>query len=494
MTFHPVSQELYPGDRYWVPLRIKDHLPNSLETHLGIRGRLHKTDCLDRMPIGRKGSGNAMRAIRYPTPGLDKFEFLARNLHDGQNRYTLTFDGRLDQDRIARAIRLSLDAEPILGCRFVWHPWWPYWERSLDLDTVPLCPVVEVQDLESELGEFLASPLDSLKGIQVRARLFRGSQDVLCIKLTHESADAAGAFDYLALIGKIYRELGTNPAYSPPVNLGRRGQGQVFRNVGFLPLLRACFHFSFPRSHWRFPQSGQRPTGGRFALRRIGPEGRVRMKNYCRDHQVSVNDLMTAAYFRALCELLDPPPDIPLPIEVSVDLRRHLPLRRAEAICNLSGAFFPALRRKAKDTLEDTVAEVHRMTEASQSTSPWLRDVLLLEGAPFSLLRQVAPRLISRQLASGRIIPWLTNVGIIDRRLPDFGDIDLKNASGFGPVPNPPGCFLLTWIFSGNLIISTSFTQDSASPYTGEHLLDAFVRQLSLAGAPQALRTSLVGL
>lgn len=425
---------------------------------------------------------------------MDKFELLARNLQDGQNRFILTFDGRLDKDRITRAIRLGLDAEPVLGCRFVWHPRRPYWERSLDLVSIPPCSVVEARDLEAELGEFLASPLDPLEGIQVRARLFRGAQDVLCIKLTHESGDATAAFDYLALVAKIYRELGTNPAYCPPVNLGRRGQGQVFQNVGFLSLLRACFRFSFPRSRWNFPQGCGRPMGGRFAMRRIGPEGRTRMKSYCQKHQVSVNDLMTAAYFRALCELLDPPPDIPLRFQMSVDLRRHLPSRRAGAVCNLSGAFFPVLRRKFGDTLEDTVAEVHRMMEASRPSCPWLGGALLLEAVPFSLLRRIAPRLMSRQLASGRIMPWLTHMGIMDRRLPDFGDIDLKNFCGFGGVPNPPGCYLLTWILSGNIFISTSFTHDSASLHTGELLFDAFVRQLSPAGAPQAIKTSLTGL
>ena len=435
-----------------------------------------------------------MRPIRYPAPIQDKLMFLSRNIHNGQLGNIITFDGQLDKDRINRAIRLSLDVEPVLGCRFVWHPRRPYWERSLDLDSVPTCSVVEARDLEAELGEFLYSPLDCLNGSQVRARLFRGPQDVLCIKLSHESTDAAGAFDYLALVAKIYRELGTNSAYSPPVNLGRRGQRQVFQNVGFLSLLRACFHFSFPRSRWRFPQSCGRPMGGRLVRRRIGPEGLTRMKGYCREHQVSVNDLIIAVYFRALCEVLDPPPDIPLPLHVTVDLRRHLPSRRAGAVCDLAGAFFPGLRRKFGDTLEDTVAEVHRLMEASRSSCPWLWGALLLEAVPFSLLRRIAPRGMRRQLASGRMIPFLANVGIIDIGPLDFGDINIKNLCGFGPVPNPPGFTLGMSTFSGNLTINTSFTYDSTGPHTAELLLDAFVRQLSPAGAPQAVKTSLTGL
>ncbi len=36
--------------------------------------------------------------------------------------FVMTFEGRLDPARLARAARLLLDAEPMLGCRFVPGP------------------------------------------------------------------------------------------------------------------------------------------------------------------------------------------------------------------------------------------------------------------------------------------------------------------------------------------------------------------------------------
>ncbi len=41
----------------------------------------------------------------------------------------LELDHRLDDERLARAVELTFDAEPVLGCRFVKHPKMPYWER-----------------------------------------------------------------------------------------------------------------------------------------------------------------------------------------------------------------------------------------------------------------------------------------------------------------------------------------------------------------------------
>ena len=36
----------------------------------------------------------------------------------GDVQTVLVFRGSLDRDRLARAVRLMLDAEPVLGCRF----------------------------------------------------------------------------------------------------------------------------------------------------------------------------------------------------------------------------------------------------------------------------------------------------------------------------------------------------------------------------------------
>jgi NRPS condensation-like uncharacterized protein len=45
----------------------------------------------------------------------------------------LDFNARLDVERLSKAIDIALDAEPVLGCRWVPHwrkPWWERLDRS----------------------------------------------------------------------------------------------------------------------------------------------------------------------------------------------------------------------------------------------------------------------------------------------------------------------------------------------------------------------------
>ncbi len=118
-------------------------------------------------------SMNATEApARYPALTLDRMLHLARHLHDGQSRYLITFSARLDTERIARAFELSLDAEPVLGCRFVDHPWRPYWERLPYVKRVPPLSIMET-DNEHSIHAWLGA-LSMLQRVSRSARLFSG--------------------------------------------------------------------------------------------------------------------------------------------------------------------------------------------------------------------------------------------------------------------------------------------------------------------------------
>ena len=79
--------------------------------------------------------------------------YLGRNLNYGYVNTVVQFPGRLDAQRLRRATRLSVDAEPILGCRFVDSWYHPYWQRRNDLDSTPgLFTLVETKDPDDGIG------------------------------------------------------------------------------------------------------------------------------------------------------------------------------------------------------------------------------------------------------------------------------------------------------------------------------------------------------
>src|SRR5689334_18119186 len=125
---------------------------------------------------------------RIPAPALDQLAFLFSPLSDGQLRCVLRLNGHLDAERLARAFRLSLDAEPVLGCRFVRHRGRCAWERRADLDCLPLCQTVDcaaTDALDHELQHFLLAPMDPMAGLVATARLLRADSDTLAVKLHH---------------------------------------------------------------------------------------------------------------------------------------------------------------------------------------------------------------------------------------------------------------------------------------------------------------------
>lgn len=419
---------------------------------------------------------------RFPAPTMDWFMYLVRTLHDGQIRCVITFADRVDAERIALATRLTLDAEPILGCRFIEHPRRPYWERCDDLDYRSFCPVVESPDLEYELCQFMAEPVDPCTGPQVQARIFRSDRDTLCLKVNHMVADAGGTLDYASLLAKTYRELGKSPDYYPEPNLSAsRGQGQVLRNVGRLQLIRSFFSFSSPRSPTGFPVTSQDFSGRSFATRRIGSDRLAGIKAFCNRNHTSVNDVLLAAFYRSLFDVLSPPVRASLPVQVTVNLRRHLPKGKAGAICDLAGVFFPVIKRKPGDTFSDTLCQVQTASKDAQRGQPWLGGSLYLEMfflPGFSLARRTVYHLMKREVAAGRLHPFFANVGIIEPRQVDFGEVKVIDVAMFGPVAYPPACILSVNTFGDTMIFTTSFCNTATDERIVGRLLDLMVYEL----------------
>ncbi len=419
---------------------------------------------------------------RLAAPALDQLMYLARTLHDGQLRSMVTLKRPLDAERMARAVRLSMDAEPVLGCRFVPHPWRPYWERRDDLERMPLLRIFEPPNIEEKIWEFLAEPLDPVKDLPVQAGLFRGASDTLAVKMSHEVTDGAGGLEYGLLIRKIYQELEANPAYRPISNPHLpRGQGQVFRSAGFRALIRGCLHFSFPHSRPAFPLGSGGNAERRFAIRRVEPQDLKRIKEYCRRRGVSINEVLMAAFYRALFEILDAPGEVALAVQVTANLRRYLPWDRPRALCGLSGVFFPAVKRKNFDRM---AVEMHGLMEKAMSDGPWLGQALLLETAfllPFALVKGVIGRAMARQLASGRVYPFFANLGLLGTALFESTESEVSDMAFFGPVPHPPGCFLVAYTVGGRLIISASFCHSHPGIQKSDGLVDLFMRELPIA-------------
>src|SRR5258706_6694231 len=114
---------------------------------------------------------------RFATSITDRIRSTSYPTHAVVMNAVISLSGRLDESRLRRAIRLSLDAEPGLGCRFVEHWFRPYWQRYENLDGLPLFEIRRSSGFEADVVSLAEASLD----LPIRVNLFRGDSELLCV-------------------------------------------------------------------------------------------------------------------------------------------------------------------------------------------------------------------------------------------------------------------------------------------------------------------------
>lgn len=164
-----------------------------------------------------------MRIPRHfpATPG-DLAQFVLRGINSQQAQVIARFDRTLDAARISRAIRLAMDAEPVLGCRFEERWYRPRWVRREDLDQLSYCDVVETNDVDAAIDEFQLAELDPRRDPLLQARLVRNGGDVLLLKMSHVAGDGFSFGKACGIVRRFYDELAMKPVFPPASNLAPR--------------------------------------------------------------------------------------------------------------------------------------------------------------------------------------------------------------------------------------------------------------------------------
>ncbi|HUQ68539.1 MAG TPA: hypothetical protein VM165_03390, partial [Planctomycetaceae bacterium] len=94
----------------------------------------------------------------------------------------LEFDGIVDADRLSRALRTAIAAEPMWGYRFVEHWWQPYWQRLTGNELRNLVTVQPVVDVPDALRELYRTSPDTA----CQATILRGpDSDTVDIRIDH---------------------------------------------------------------------------------------------------------------------------------------------------------------------------------------------------------------------------------------------------------------------------------------------------------------------
>jgi NRPS condensation-like uncharacterized protein len=420
---------------------------------------------------------------------LDRAVTFLSPMADLMIQLELEFDGRLDAERLAAAMRLAMDARPELGCRLRPTWWGGWWER---LDDAAMRAGFEVAADEVAYEAFRVRPNDPERGPQVRACLWPApGGDRLLLKVCHEVADAGGTKAVGALVAGTYARLAREPGYAPEPRIDRaaRSAWQLVRRVPlralpgiWLDSIRETWRGAHPPGTVRLPVA-DRPEGQpAFVVRDLGPERVAALRGYGRARGATLNDLLVAAVLRVLDAAGLRGPGAALRLVTTADMRRwHLPPGHPPVIANLSAMLFdrwdiePSAGFEA--VLDAVSARYRRRKERGIGLAAFVGSVPVAKVVPRAWLASVFRRGWDRAVRDGTYSNGMTNMGPIPPEATTFGS-PARAARLLPPPAIPPQCLLGASGYAGALTLSAGVCPDAMREVSGGALLDRIVAEL----------------
>lgn len=393
----------------------------------------------------------------------------------------LDFEGLADPDHLRRALALALDASPAMGSALRPRFFNPFWER------LPL-PLLEEraleipspgEDVKTLEARFLADAIDVRQGPQARALLLETEgRQRLILKAAHVVPDAAGVKAFSGLFSRTYRALGENSGHVPQPLPDRRELSFLYKRFSFWEMARRVpgmlvrlMRQSVPPKPL-CPPSGRKMTGEpRFRLVRLDVRP---FMDYARKHGATLNDLLAAAFIRALARTAPNTGKFAHRISQTFDLRRYVPGELDPGAALWTSGFFPNLGGNPGQSLDEALGRLKPLLDdlkENRFSLTFLWCLLALSGLPFGLKTAFMRAGWKGVIRAGLMGPVLTNMGRIAPETVDFGEPRTARAELVVPALNPPCLGVGVSTFANTLTLSAG-TYPEALPQ--ELLTDLF--------------------
>jgi len=417
-----------------------------------------------------------------PATVVDRIGYLLKyGYYNMQIQAVITFDQHLDTDVLKKAVRLSLDAEPILRCQFIEDDKQPYWQPFANPDEIQWFEFVQNDSKPAAIEQFLKSPF-YYEEQMLSVRLIRvNDNDILCVKIAHACSDAAGIKQYLHLLAQIYANLLKDSRYKPEPNTKRRlDQKSYFEALGIKDPLALLDPNDQPLpATWAFPFYGVEAKEINISLRRFAGESFDRIRAFGKAHSVTINTIILTSFFRSMFQLLNPPAGDDREICVTMDLRRFFKTEPSRDICNLAVVIVARTCRVEQESFLETLKRVSKTMDELKHAQVELSEAVKTEAQGaieysqlHSLFQAARPMIIE----TGKASPTLGNTGIINPL--QFGQITANDAYLVPPTNNVPGFMLAVSTYDRTLTLSTSYYGPSHRTEDVNALLDFMEKEL----------------
>lgn len=369
--------------------------------------------------------------MEYKVTALDFMQHFNRKSHEPCLFMEIRLSSSLNKQRLVLALEKVAGIFPLLKCRY------DKTKNCFD-ELATFSPVSLVSDINDSSKEKLFDDLDEGAGL-FRIRL---SGHTVVFVASHIMTDGAGFKKLVYLVCDMY-----NGRSEENNGLNARELsylGAKLRKSDFLKMIP-----SFLKKK-RMPPLYDSPISDDHCLlqNHIQVEDFLKIKETTKNKGVTVNDVMMAAYCKALHDLYGLKK---ISFSCNSDLRKHT--QNPPGIANLTGSYSFAITIKKGESFDGILASVHAvMAKKKASKEDLTGPYLLIKQYEKSSLTDFCNRYNKLNISS--TINY-TNLGVIDEKRTYFEDNEVEEASIYVCPQYPPYFQLAISTFKNKVTLSS---------------------------------------
>lgn len=373
--------------------------------------------------------------MKIKAEAFDIMQFFYGKAHDPLIHCYVEFSEHINEKLLKKAVTISMDAVPQIGCCFDNKSKNPYWKKQ-DFTGEDIVKVVNCDSNREEWMNYLSSTIDFMNEPQLKIFLLRyHKSDSMCIIISHMICDGAGFKEYLYLLAKLYTELYCDNNKKIELMAYSRSTKLLFKQFNFREKISIIMSkYSIPKEKQQlkllFEGDENNPL---FITYKITEENFKVMKEFSKKKNVTINDIIIAAYARLLNRKTGIEQVI---IPCPVNLRKYLVKNQKHGICNLTSNYICDIRVEKNCSFYDILSQVSQQMKIQKENNNCLKSIIMLETVfkivPFNILEKNFHKVFTIPFTS------FTNLGVIDEKQMCFGNIDIKDVYITGAIKHTP--------------------------------------------------------
>ncbi len=386
----------------------------------------------------------------------DKMQYLFRAYYNRTMHASYFYDGTLNLDALKKTYVAVIKEIPVLHSTYHNNFIKPYWIVNENFDENDFFSFVETNDPIKELDDFMGFTVPADGKVQLRARVIRSNgKDILGVVVNHMCFDGSD-MRYLNLkVVETYNNYIKTGMLTPDIKKGTRSADQVYYKLSpeDQKIAKGLFkNVSTVENKVIFPFAEDDGTEKcRLVREKLHREDFLKMKAKGKEMGATINDVLVAAYFRALYKNIDTKGQS-ITVPCMYDLRKYTG-GVSLGLTNMIG-FMPAtLSPNVGNTMKETIVKVMdalKVSKEDRFTGLYSLPLLKLAYAIF-------PHFISEMaIRIGYTNPYIgmSNIGIINPLEFAFEGLTLVDAFYSGAVKYKPYMQLALTTFQNEITFS----------------------------------------